>query len=290
MNINKDSETYVDNHLVFTPAGQAKMAACRFTRQEHTRVEAAAREGMLHIADAAITRALASSKGSSTPLRQLFINGRPSPGVRLAYLFRRVRERAGRPIVILNRARGRTYLLAEVPGSGHAFSHEELLRIYDVMKTYRIDEQADAYCQDRGSSIVIYNLRDTPAIVTFAFQMARVMADFRIARMKATGRGPDPKAGRVEVDCETAERIEAIVAAGTSTTEDGNQVIRVDSFEEAIVEFVGGLRRRSLDDHAILRDIQERNRALRAQTPGNAEIADLTEFIDQFAISLLGQS
>jgi hypothetical protein len=289
MNVNKTNATaYVDSHMVFTPAGQAKMAACRFTQQEHAEVKAAAREGILLIADAAITRAFASSKDLSTPVRQPFINGRPSPGVRLAYLFRGCCELNGRPIAILNRARGRAYLLAEVPGSGHAFSHEELLRIYDVMKAYRIDE-TDAYCRDRGSSIVIYNLRDTPAILTFAFLMARVMADVRVARMKATGRGPDPEAGRVEVDWETAERIKAIGAAGIFMTDNGNQVIRADSFEAAIAEFVGGLRRRGIDDQAILRDIRERNTAMRANNPGDAEIADLAEFIDQVAVSLLGQ-
>ncbi len=291
MSLNKiNSEScFVDSYMVFTPAGQAKMAALRFTQQELAKVEAAAREGILLIADAAITRAMASSKDLSTPVRQPFINGRPSPGVRLAYLFRRARESDGRPIVILNRARGRAYLLGEVPGSGPAFSHEELLRICSLMQSYRIDEQPDAYCRDRDSSIVIYNLRDTPAIVTLAVQMARVMADVRVARTKATARGADPEAGRVEVDGETAERMEAIVAAGTFMTEDGNQVIRADSIEAAIVEFVGGLRRRGLDDRAILHDIRERITAMRANSPGDAEIVDLVEFIDQFAMSLLGQ-
>jgi hypothetical protein len=289
MDVNKNNApAYVDNYMVFTPAGQAKMEACRFTKQEHAKIEAAARKGILLIADAAITRALASSNGLSTPLWQPFSKGSPSPGVRLAYLFRRSCERDGRPIAILNRSRGRAYVLGEIPGCGHAFSHEELLRIYHVMKAFRIDE-TDAYCHDRGSSIVIYGLRDTPAIVTFAFQMARVITDVKVARTKATGRGPDPKTGRVEVGSETAERIEAIVAAGIFMTEDGNQVIRVDSFEAAIVEFVGGLRRRGLDDQAILHDIQERNSAMRAKAPGNAEIADLTEFIEEFAIRLLGQ-
>src|SRR5262249_39964725 len=99
MNVHENIETaYVDSYMVFTPAGQARMAACRFTQQEHAKVEAAAHEGILLIADATITRALASSKGSSTPPRRTFSNARPSPGVRLAYLFRRSCERDGRPI------------------------------------------------------------------------------------------------------------------------------------------------------------------------------------------------